>query len=183
VFARTLDHHHCIAGSVDEMIDYAEQCTFQILRFETDEVIAIVLASLRRPEQLPIDENHLPGQSARAVAFVDTLEPRDPAIALLPRLQQLRFTDGAALVSCLQLPGPPFEQSLRRIGVRLHPQPAAHSVRRSQSTDFDEAGFAQPPTPGALRRSPCGTCSPGSSRGRTAARPWTASIRCARCRA
>jgi hypothetical protein len=44
-----------------------------------------VLAPFRRRQSLVFNENHLPGQPARRVAFFDTLEPRDPAIALRPR--------------------------------------------------------------------------------------------------
>jgi hypothetical protein len=95
VFASTLDHHHHIARRVDEMIDDPQQCTFQILRFETHQVVAIVFALSSGSEQLPVDEDHLAREPARAVTFVDTLESRDPAIALRPRLQQLRFTGGA----------------------------------------------------------------------------------------
>src|ERR1044071_6211612 len=39
VFAGTLDHHHRVARRVDEMVDHTQQRSFQILRFETDQVI------------------------------------------------------------------------------------------------------------------------------------------------
>ena len=142
VLPLALDHHHRVARRVDEMIDHSQQRTFQIPHLETDQVVAIVFAPFRRRQRLAIDENHLPGQPARGVAFLDTLEPRDPAIALRPRLQQLHFASGAFAAATASAP---LEQSLRRIGERLHPQPAAHAVRRSQSADFNAARFLTAP--------------------------------------
>ena len=64
------------------MIDHTQQRTFQILHFETDQVIAIVLASLGRRQRFPFDDNRLPGQSARGVAFIDLLLTKVDVAAL-----------------------------------------------------------------------------------------------------
>jgi len=125
VLARTPDHHHRIARRVDEVIDYTQQNVFHIPRLEADQVRAVVLARRGRRQFAAVDEHQLPAQPARRIAIFDTLEPRDPAITLRSRLQHVHLGAG------LEPPSLPLEQSLRRVGERLHPQPAAHAVRRS----------------------------------------------------
>ena len=138
--ALTLDHHHRVARCVDEMIDHSQHRTFQILHLETDQVIAIVLAPLRRRQRSRVRRESSARSTGSRASRSST--PSSRAIQPLPcgRASNNFASRVAPFADCnCQLR--PLEQSLRRVGERLHPQPAAHAVRRSQSADFNVARF------------------------------------------
>src|SRR4051794_11697853 len=82
VFARTLDHHHRVARRVDEVVDDSQQRAFDILRFESDQVDAVMFASGGRRQFSAVHEQHLSTQPAGRIALLDALEPRDPPVTL-----------------------------------------------------------------------------------------------------